>query len=243
MTRGRSARVPKRIAGSAAARVQASHEPVPLAPLERVANQLRRVAEELWELAAEVESVAGSRAALPNGTSAHTPHSGPPARFRREGEYWVVAFGEQEVRLRHRLGLEYLAKLVAAPRQPWHCLDLAAGPGFRVVGREGKEGARDLRTLREHWQVLDEEIAEAERNQDLGRVNRLQQEREQLLRYMEAIRRGPASDAERARVAVHKAVRRALAAIEVAQPQLAKHLKASLRLGYNCVYIPTATDG
>jgi hypothetical protein len=222
---------------------QAQDLPTPSASLDRLAHRLRRVAEEIWELAAEVESLAGPSSALPNGTSANWPHSGPPLRFRREGEYWVVTFGERVVRLRHRIGLEYLAKLVATARQPWHCLDLAAGPGFRVVSHEGKEGARGLRNLREQWRVLDEEIAEAERNQDLGRLNRLLEEREQLLQYMEAIRRGPASDAERARVAVHKAVRRALAAIEAAQPQLAKHLKASLRLGYNCVYIPAASEG
>ncbi len=239
MVRVRSARVPKSISGRAAARVQASNSPTPWASLDRVAHQLRRLAEELLELAAEVESAAGPGPALPHGRSGDKPSSALPVRFRREGEYWVVTFGKQEVRLRHRVGLEYLAKLVAAPRQPWHCLDLAAG--FRVVNRGSSEGVGELRSLRQQWHVLDEEIAEAERNQDLGRLNRLRQEREELLRYARAIHRAPANDAERARVAVHKAVRRALAAIEGAQPQLAKHLRTSLRLGYNCVYLPVAS--
>lgn len=221
--------------------MQASDSPATWASLDRVAHQLRRLAEELLELAAEVEGAAGPGPALPHGRSGDKPSSALPVRFRREGEYWVVTFGKQEVRLRHRVGLEYLAKLVAAPRQPWHCLDLAAGPGFRVVNRGSGGGVGELRSLRQQWQVLDEEIAEADRNGDLGRLNRLRQEREELLRYARAIRRDPANDAERARVAVHKAVRRALAAIEGAQPQLAKYLRASLRLGYNCVYLPVAS--
>ena len=46
--------------------------------------------------------------------------------FRREGDYWSVAFEGQTVRLRDLKGLRYLARLLADPGREFHVLDLVA---------------------------------------------------------------------------------------------------------------------
>src|SRR5215216_4149900 len=49
--------------------------------------------------------------------------------FRREGDYWSVAFEGQTVRLRDLKGLRYLARLLGDPGREFHVRDLVAGEG------------------------------------------------------------------------------------------------------------------
>jgi predicted ATPase/class 3 adenylate cyclase len=57
------------------------------------------------------------------------PFAGDPsaAVFRCEGEYWTIGFERVVIRLRDTKGLRYLRKLLAAPGQQFHVLDLAVG--------------------------------------------------------------------------------------------------------------------
>jgi hypothetical protein len=60
--------------------------------------------------------------------SAQPPDAGPPGgagRFRREGEYWTVAFNGATYQIRDSKGMRYLARLLAQPGQEQHALDLA----------------------------------------------------------------------------------------------------------------------
>jgi hypothetical protein len=100
--------------------------------------------------------------------------------FRREGEYWTIAYDGQVFRLRDAKGLLYLARLLRLPGHPIPVTELA------------ERGA------------------------------------------------GPADHAslERARLAVTKAIRIALARIQAAHPGLGRHLSATVRRGYSCVYLP-----
>ena len=55
------------------------------------------------------------------------PFADPSAAvFRREGEYWTIGFQRVVIRLRDTKGLQHLRKLLAAPGQQFHVLDLAA---------------------------------------------------------------------------------------------------------------------
>src|SRR4029453_13187729 len=47
--------------------------------------------------------------------------------FRREGDYWLVIFEGQTVRLRDQKGLHYLACLLAEPGREFHVVDLVIG--------------------------------------------------------------------------------------------------------------------
>jgi hypothetical protein len=100
--------------------------------------------------------------------------------FRREGEYWTIAYQSQVVRLHESKGLRYLARLLRQPGQPVPVTELA------------ERGAGD----------------------------------------------GDHASLERARLAVTKAIRIALAHIAAAHPGLGQHLGATVRRGYSCVYLP-----
>jgi hypothetical protein len=100
--------------------------------------------------------------------------------FRREGEYWTIAYEGQVIRLHDAKGLVYLARLLRQPGQPVPVTEFA----------ERSAGAADHASL------------------------------------------------ERARLAVTKVIRIALAHIAAAHPALGQHLSATIRRGYSCVYLP-----
>jgi hypothetical protein len=100
--------------------------------------------------------------------------------FRREGEYWTIAYEGQVIRLHDTKGLRYLARLLRQPGHPVPVMEFA----------EHGTGAADHASI------------------------------------------------ERARLAVTKAIRIALARIAAAHPGLGRHLTATVRRGYSCVYLP-----
>lgn len=69
---------------------------------------------------------------------ASTPSGPGPAVFRREGEYWTLAYAGQTVRLRDAKGLHYLAPLLREPGRSFHVRDLvsAGGGGMRRADAE-----------------------------------------------------------------------------------------------------------
>jgi hypothetical protein len=91
---------------------------------------------------------------------------------------------------------------------------------------------------------LTEEIEEADANHDDARAAKLDEERatllEELARSLGLGGRGrpQASDAERARKAVGMRIRDAITRIDGEAPDLARHLRHSLRTGTFCSYRP-----
>jgi hypothetical protein len=82
-------------------------------------------------------------AAAANGTPADTACGEPEptvrivppprtATFRREGDYWTIAYGDRLVRMHDALGLRYLAVLLRQPGVRLHVSDLLAVAGRRV---------------------------------------------------------------------------------------------------------------
>ncbi len=184
--------------------------------------------------------------------------AGEPSRqvFRRDGESWTIASAGKEIRLRDMRGLHYLATLLREPGREFHASDLVrigspglspahadGDPSLTVVTGLGDGGApidaRALAAYRERLRALDAEQAEAERNSDLGRLGLLSAERESLLSELEGAAHGDASShSERARIAVTKAIKAALAKIAERHPELGAHLSATIRRGYSCSYVP-----
>ena len=116
---------------------------------------------------------------------APTPRSlvlASPHIFRRDGDFWTIAFADRVVRMRDMRGLHYLAQLLRNPGLEFHANDL-------VALCSGKAPA-------------------AERH------------------------------AERARVAVTKAIKAALDKIAANHEPLGAHLAATIRRGYFCAYVP-----
>jgi hypothetical protein len=185
-----------------------------------------------------------------------SPSDVPAQVFRRDGEFWTIASAGKEIRLRDMRGLHYLAALLREPGREFPATDLvrfATGtplvhstedPALSVVSGLGDAGerldARARAAYRERLRELEAEQEEAERNGDLGRLGRASEEREALLGELVGAARGrrAASHAERARVAVTKAIKAAVDKISDRHPELGAHLSATIRRGYLCVYVP-----
>ena len=157
--------------------------------------------------------------------------------FRREGDYWTVAFGGTVVRMRDAKGLGYLARLLRHPHREFHVLDLLAGDPPRGATRArggSRRGAADAGAVldepakhayRERIAELEAEIEQARRWNDPERTARAEAELDALTRELAGALglggrdRRAASDSERARASVTKAVRGAVRRLEAPAPR------------------------
>jgi hypothetical protein len=181
--------------------------------------------------------------------------------FRREGDYWTIAYGGSVFRLHDVKGLEYLARLLATPHTSLHVLDLvaplrasepmagrmAASEGLVVRQAEDAGAVLDgtaKAAYRHRLRELDVELEEARSFADEARTGRLERELELLARELSAAvglggrDRRAASVSERARVNVVRAIKGALAKIAPCSTPLERHLRASIRTGTFCSYAP-----
>ena len=201
------------------------------------------------------------------GPAAHVEGDGrdeQPARdldiFRREGDYWSVVFEGRTVRVRDLKGMRYLARLLAAPGREFHVLDLVAaeaGHAAQVASAHGADlsparlgdageilDARAKEAYRRRLAEIEDDIDQARALGDTERAAQADVERDFLVRELsQALGLGgrdrrAASASERARVAVTRAVRQAIARIDEHNPQLGEHLNQAIRTGTYCAYLP-----
>jgi hypothetical protein len=208
------------------------------------------------ELQTKVETLASSLATRHSAPAPEPIHPQPPeqATFRRRGDYWTIAFEGASIQLRHTRGLGFLGRLLLHPGREFHAGDLARDDTAetRPGDVEGLPSRRELGGLgdvvdatgRAQYRVrlaeLRDELAEAERLNDLGRIARAREEMDVLTRELVAAARGgrASSHGERARIAVTKGVKAAVSRIATVHPALGRHLTATVRCGYFCVYLP-----
>ncbi|HUP68444.1 MAG TPA: AAA family ATPase [Acidimicrobiales bacterium] len=188
--------------------------------------------------------------------------------FRREGEYWSVHFRGDVIRMKGSRGLGYLAQLLANPGTEIHVLDLtaargtssprsyamtaaeAARAGIRVSSLEGIEALDEQAkaSYRRRLAELEEDLEEARAFNDPQREALIDEEMEALTRELTAAvglggaNRKWGSPSERARVNVTRSIRSSIAAIGESSPALGGHLRATVRTGTFCAYLPGA-DG
>ena len=104
--------------------------------------------------------------------------------------------------------------------------------------------AKAKTAYRRRLSELSEELTEAERFNDLGRVGRIRAEIEALTAQLAAAvglggrDRKAACAAERARLTVTKRIKDALHKIRDRHPLLGQHLAAVVKTGYFCSYRP-----
>jgi tetratricopeptide (TPR) repeat protein len=228
-----------------------------LAQAERICRELQLpgVLDRVVRLAA---SVGRSEQAMVPAVSA--------AVFRREGQYWTVAYGRQVARLRDTKGLRYIASLLGVPGREVHVLELvgagdnggppAGGAPSWSAAQEGGLRASRLddsvpvldpqakRAYRSRLEELAEDLEQARAWNDLERAARVEQEIEALTEELTRAAglggrdRGLPSPAERARVSATKAIKAAIRTITLECPALGAHLSASIRTGRFCCYAP-----
>ena len=147
--------------------------------------------------------------------------------------------------LRDLKGLSDLAVLLARPGADVHVLELA-GAGHH----DGDTGTLLDATARANYRrrlaELDEDLAAARDDHDLGRVQHLDGQRAALIDELSraaGLAGRPAatrqSTTERTRKAVTARLREAIHRIEAVLPELGAHLDRSVRTGTTCRYEPT----
>jgi hypothetical protein len=166
------------------------------------------------------------------------------------GGLWLAGSAEAAAPLPALRGLGYLRELLRRPHQPVAALDLVAA-GTGTVAQPGLGPALDRRALgayRERLRDLDSELDEAGQWSDVGRADALSAERDALLDELARAAglagrtRTAGASAERARVAVKKAISSAIDRIETVDEPLARHLQARVHTGLACTYEPDPAD-
>ncbi|HYI59217.1 MAG TPA: hypothetical protein VEX66_13685 [Microlunatus sp.] len=209
--------------------------------------------------ATRVEVDDGVTPAAPRSTS-EGADQGEPSVLRQEGDYWSVTFEDYTVAVRDLKGLRYLARLLAAPGREFHVLDLVAGglaPPGRSAGTPDPEltssgwgdagvllDAQAKNAYRRRLTEIDDDIDTARMLGDDERERQAEAERDFLIRELSRAvglsgrDRRAGSTAERARVAVTRAIRHAISRISQHHPPLGEHLDRAIRTGTYCVYLP-----
>jgi len=181
------------------------------------------------------------------------------ATFRCDGDTRAICFRDRTVLVRDLKGLRYLARLLAEPGREFHVLDLVAVEnGTLVVDRGGDrseldgEGGAGLAMIdeqareayRRRLAEVDEDIDDAARMNDVGRLELAQRDRDYLVAELSRAvglggrHRAVGGTAERARTSVTRSLRYALRRLAEHHPTLAHHLGQAVRTGTYCCYTP-----
>jgi hypothetical protein len=173
-------------------------------------------------------------------------------RLQRSGQVWLVEWRGRRSTVPDCKGIRDLAVLLARPGQPVPALELveaAGGPPAAAAG--GSLGpvldATARRAYQQRLADLEDDLAEAELNADLGHLERLRAERSMLAAELAGAlglggrARFAGDPAERARKAVTMRIRAAISAVAEQDDTLARHLRNAIRTGRLCSYQPEET--
>lgn len=165
-----------------------------------------------------------------------TLRPGPPG-------VWLVGRGSDESAIPARRGLEHLHVLLANPGRDVAALTLAGGAVEQSsIGPVVDDAA--LTAYRRRVAELDGLLEVADAAGDAARSAELAAEKEALVAELSAAtglggrRRVVGGDAERARVAVRKAITAAIDAVHAVDPIVARHLSTHVSTGTQCRYEP-----
>lgn len=221
----------------------------------KVAETIRLDKREIAEIQQGVER-AQKRAHEPQ------PASATRARLEREGDLWAIDFAGKLLRLKDAKGLRYIALLLAMPGREVHVMDLVRtleGPPIETsrpvhaptdLTAAGWGDAGEVldplakQQYRQRLKDLHDELQEAEAFNDPERAAHYRQEIDALTEQLAGgvglggRDRKAASQVERARVSVTKAIKESLKRIADQHPVLGGHLRSAVRTGTFCSYQP-----
>jgi predicted ATPase len=258
--RGRRDLAARVLAGAAADRRARRPAPLEAAGLAELSAEL---AEELRAASLAPPLLEDVGPAVAGELRAPVPAAEPPAElqpdadvFRQEGELWRLSYAGTEAHLPDLKGLHDLLRLLAAPGEEIHCLELAAGavaPARTVTENDGLSAQghagelldeRGRADFKRRIEDLREDIELAEAAGDDERAERAREELDGVTAALASAfglggRSRTAGDpAERARSAVTWRIRSVVSKVEAAHPALGAHLRASVRTGTFCSYRP-----
>jgi len=172
------------------------------------------------------------------------------AECDRVGRKWRLALRDRSVLVEDSIGMLHLAVLIANPRRDIPAADLVAGLAVLGSANAGRGMAQPIldheavAEYRNRIKLLDGEIAEAGSEGDPDQTAHAHAERAWLVAQLanaaglSGRSRSFPTESERARVAVGKAIRRALTRITEADPVIGAHLRQAVHTGARCSYWP-----
>jgi pimeloyl-ACP methyl ester carboxylesterase len=202
--------------------------------------------------AGDIDAVARTVDEFLGAPAADEPAPAGGETFRREGEYWTLAFAGRLCRVRDAKGLHHIAHLLGRPGAQVPATELVAtldGAGAPAAPTGDAGPALDARAKAAYRRRLDDlraELAEAEEWNDEGRAGAARAEIEAITGQLAAAvglggRDRPTGAAgERARVTVTKRIKDAIDRVRRVHPALGDHLARSVRTGVLCTYGPDA---
>jgi len=181
------------------------------------------------------------------------------ATMVRDGDWWTVGCDETSVRLRDTKGMRYLAEVVARPGVERHALDLVDG----VEGLAAADTGIDRRQLGDAGELLDgrsralyrrrvselrDEVEDALAAEDDERAAKVQAELDILIGELARAfglggrERKASNAAEKARLNVTRAIRKATTKLVEALPVPGAVLDRRVKTGVFCSYEPHPDD-
>jgi len=200
-------------------------------------------------------AVPGARLPLPRDTGTSDTGTGDTgtggadiATCKRIGRRWQLTLADRVILVDDSIGMLHLAVLIANPRREIPASDLVSGLAS-LRGGDGGAGqpaldAQAVSAYRSRLTQLDAEIAELEANDAADQATSLRVERDWIIAQLAAAAglggrpRVFSGEGERARVAVGKAIRRALDRITEADASIGEHLRQRVQTGKRCCYWP-----
>jgi hypothetical protein len=185
--------------------------------------------------------------------------------FRKEGDVWVVGLERPATICTDYKGMSYIHHLLQYPNKPIsvkELSDLLSKPDTTGLRNKGKlieynpdsgeqegvsensgqpQNIADKQAIKKFQKELDDieyELAEAVKNNDIGKVEQLQIKKDELKERLIGSNDTFTTDVEQARKAVSNAIRKAIKNIETHRQDLFQHLNNSIQTGINCTYTP-----
>ena len=188
-------------------------------------------------------------AASPGPGNASSGLAYPDPSLTRRGVLWLIQYKGETVSVKNSSGMPYLVLLLQNPGRMFHVVALVANTRGREDGpRPGSAGevldAQAISDYRERLKALEARRDRAAQFHDLARVEVIEEEMELLKRELRSAlglggrHRQAASDTERLRKTVSKAITRVIAPLHASHPGLGRHLSRSLHLGKVVSYVP-----
>ncbi|MCR6481939.1 hypothetical protein M8542_03835 [Amycolatopsis sp. OK19-0408] len=163
---------------------------------------------------------------------------------RREGSHWRFALDGRSAVVEHSVGMGYLATLLDNPGHELTAVELAHGVLAEATSAQPVLDPAATSHYRRWLANLEAELDEHEANHDTGRAEKVRTERDWLLGELSAAAglagrvREFAGAEEKARIAVGKAIRRALTRIAAADAVIGDVLRDGVHTGARCSYQP-----
>jgi hypothetical protein len=235
-----------------------AHWPAVVASRRRYAEVLHRRAAPADDTHARAQlALAATEAAagqagppLPAATSSPERSDNRTATCVRSGQRWRIGWAGRTVVIEESVGVLYLAALVDNPGTEIRSVDLAGGLDPVNSAQSAATSAQPLldrtaiQQYRERLAELSHEIDEYQARGDGERAARARVERDWIVNELSAatgiggVARNFPDNAERARTAVGKAIRRAIARVVAADTRIGDHLQQHVRTGVLCSYRP-----